>query len=183
MAATSPLELNNRELPFWVSALLGIVFIIAGLIVLGDVVLATVVSAAIIGVVAIVGGIFEIVHAFWTKGWGGFVWQIVLGLLYIALGVMLVRQPVLGALVLTWVLGVILLASGVVRIFVGFGAWSDRGWLLALSGVFGIVAGLIILSGWPGSGLWVIGLLLAIDLIFHGFGWLALAWRPGPRPA
>jgi uncharacterized membrane protein HdeD (DUF308 family) len=26
--------------------------------------------------------------------------------------------------------------------------------------------------------LWVIGFLLGVDLIAHGLGWLAYAWRP-----
>jgi uncharacterized membrane protein HdeD (DUF308 family) len=50
-----------------------------------------------------------------------------------------------------------------------------------LSGIFGILAGLVILIGWPVTGLWVIGFLLGIDLIFHGFGWLLLAWQPAVR--
>ena len=62
--------------PTWVRILLGIVFVLAGLFVLGDVVVATLISAIFIGAMAIVAGGFEIVHAFWTKGWGGFLWQL-----------------------------------------------------------------------------------------------------------
>ncbi len=48
-----------------------------------------------------------------------------------------------------------------------------------LSGLFGIVAGLIILTGFPASGLWLLGLLLSFDLLSHGIGWLIYAlWRP-----
>jgi uncharacterized membrane protein HdeD (DUF308 family) len=47
--------------------------IVAGLLVLGDVALATLVSTIVIAALAIVAGGFEIIHAFWTKGWGGFV--------------------------------------------------------------------------------------------------------------
>jgi uncharacterized membrane protein HdeD (DUF308 family) len=178
MAITAPMAFDNRELPVWLSVLLGIVFIVAGVIVLGDVVVATIISAFVIGLVAIIGGLFEIIHAFWTKGWGGFVWQILLGALYIGFGVVLVSEPASGALVLTWVFGLILLASGVIRLVVGVRGWSNSGWLLALSGIFGILAGFAILAGWPATGLWVIGFLLGIDLIFHGFGWLIFAWQP-----
>jgi len=45
-----------------------------------------------------------------------------------------------------------------------------------LSGIFGVIAGFVILSGWPITGLWVIGFLLGVDLISHGFGWLSYAW-------
>ena len=99
-----------------------------------------------------------------------------LGLLYIAGGIVLVSQPVSGSLILTYVLGVVLFASGCVRLYVGIRHWAGAGWLILLSGIFGILAGLVILVGWPVTGLWVIGFLLGIDLIFHGFGWLLLAW-------
>ena len=49
-----------------------------------------------------------------------------------------------------------------VRLIAGFQFWSEGGWLLVLSGIFGIAAGVIILMGWPESSLWVIGLLLGI---------------------
>src|SRR5215470_20371717 len=90
--------------PKWVRILLGLVLIGAGLFVLGDVVLATLISTIFIGWMAIVAGAFEIVHAFWTKGWGGLVWQLMLGALYLAFGIILVSQPVTGALTLTYVL-------------------------------------------------------------------------------
>lgn len=158
--------------------LLGLVFIVGGMVVLGDVVAVTIISAKFIGICAIVVGVFEIVHAFWTKGWGGFVWQILLGLLYIAGGIILVQQPLAGALILTWALGIVLVASGVLRIVLGFRMWASFGWLLLFSGIFGIAAGFVILSGWPDTGLWVIGFVLGADLIFHGVGWLALAFQP-----
>jgi uncharacterized membrane protein HdeD (DUF308 family) len=169
--------------PAWVRVLLGVVLILAGIFILGDVALATIISTMFIGYTAIVAGAFEIIHAFWTKGWGGFIWQIVLGILYIAFGWMVVSQPVSGALVLTWVLGLVLVASGLVRIVWGLQHWRGPGWLMVLSGAFGCLAGLVILAGWPLTGLWVIGLLLGIDLISHGVGWLTYGWLPSFRTA
>ncbi len=90
--------------PVWVCALLGIILIAAGAAALGDVVFATIVSVKFIGLTAIAAGAFEIAHAFWTKGWGGFLWQIVLGALYLAFGLVLLAQPASGALILTYVL-------------------------------------------------------------------------------
>ncbi|WEX10751.1 HdeD family acid-resistance protein [Chelativorans sp. AA-79] len=169
--------------PTWLRVLLGIVLIVGGIFVLGDVALATLVSTLFIGITAIVVGAFEIIHAFWTKGWGGFVWQILLGVLYIVFGWMVVSQPVSGALILTFALGLVFLASGIVRIVVAFKHWSEAGWLMLLSGVFGILAGFIILSGWPASTIWVLGLLLGIDLITHGVAWLTYGWLPASRTA
>jgi uncharacterized membrane protein HdeD (DUF308 family) len=170
--------------PTWVCVLLGIVLILAGLFVLGDVAMATLISTVFIAIVAIVAGGFEIAHAFWSKGWGSFIWQIVLGVLYIAFGVVLLNRPVAGALALTYALGLLLFASGFVRIFLSFKYWSEGGWLMLISGIIGVLAGLVILAGWPVTGLWVLGFLLGIDLISHGIAWLAYGWlMPAPRPA
>jgi uncharacterized membrane protein HdeD (DUF308 family) len=163
----------------WICVLLGIVMIVGGLLVLSDVTLFTVISALFIGWMAIAVGGFEIIHAFWTKGWGGFLVQVLLGILYIAFGLTLVTQPVVGAMALTYILGLVLLISGVIRMFVGISRRQQLGWIMTLSGLFGVAAGLIILTGFPASGLWVLGLLLSIDLLSHGAGWLTYAWwRP-----
>jgi uncharacterized membrane protein HdeD (DUF308 family) len=172
----------SAETPSWLRILLGIVLIIAGIVVLGNVMWFSVVGAMIIGIAAIVGGAFEVIHAFWTKGWGGFIWQIILGLLYIAAGIYIVTQPIGAVLALTWVIAIVFLALGLVRLIAGFQFWSEGGWLLVLSGIFGIAAGIIILMGWPESSVWVIGLLLGIDLIFSGVGWLTYA-AAGPSSA
>jgi uncharacterized membrane protein HdeD (DUF308 family) len=174
---------NLSAPPFWVCVLLGIAMILAGIIVLGDVVLVTVISTVFIGVAAIAIGAFEVIHAFWTKGWGGFVWQVLLGILYIAFGLVIISQPVASALILTYVLGLTLLLSGVIRILLGFSHWKEAGWIMLLSGLFGILAGLVILTGFPMTGLWVLGFLLGVDLITHGLGWLTYAWQPTARTA
>jgi uncharacterized membrane protein HdeD (DUF308 family) len=163
--------------PTWLRVLLGIVLLAGGVLVLGDIALATFISTLFIGFTAIAVGAFEIIHAFWTKGWGGFVWHVVLGVLYIVFGWMIVSQPVSGALILTLGLGLVFLASGIVRVIVAFMHWSEGGWLMLVSGAFGILAGLVIVTGWPVTGIWVLGLLLGVDLISHGLAWLIYA-RP-----
>jgi uncharacterized membrane protein HdeD (DUF308 family) len=49
--------------------------------------------------------------------------------------------------------------------------------------VFGVLAGLVILTGFPKTGLWVLGFLLGVDLISHGIAWLSYAWQPVRRTA
>lgn len=163
--------------------LLGIVLIASGIIVLGDLALVTAVSRMFLGVAAIVAGAFEIIHAFWTKGWGGFTSQILLGILYVAFGVVLVQQPVAGALTLPYVLGLVFVASGAIRVLVGIGQRRSGGRIMVLSGLFGCLAGMIILTGFPQTSLWVLGLMLGVDLIVHGVAWLTYAWLPVARAA
>jgi uncharacterized membrane protein HdeD (DUF308 family) len=172
---------KSDDQPLRVSALLGVVLIAAGVIVLGDVVLATFISTVLIGAVAVAGGLFEIVYAWSTKGRNGYVAPILLGLLYIGLGIALISQPITSAVILTFPFGLVLMVSGLVRIYLGIGYWADNGWLLLVSGIIGVLAGLVILTGWPTTGLWLIGTLLGIDLLAHGAGWMALTWLPSAR--
>jgi uncharacterized membrane protein HdeD (DUF308 family) len=169
--------------PLWVCTLLGIVMIAAGFLALGDVVFATIISVKLIGLTAIAAGGFEIIHAFWTKGWGGFLWQILLGALYLAFGFVLLTEPASGALLLTYLLGVFLFASGVIRCILSFSRWQQNGWMMLISGVFGLVAGLIILLGFPALSLWILGFLLGVDLISHGLAWLLFALQSARRGA
>jgi uncharacterized membrane protein HdeD (DUF308 family) len=107
---------------------------------------------------------------------------LLLGALYVAAGIVLLSQPVSGALFLTWFLGLLLLISGAVRVVVSFSHWDGGGRIMLVSGIFGVLSGLVILTGFPMTGLRVLGLVLGIDLIMHGVAWCAYAWPPmGPR--
>jgi uncharacterized membrane protein HdeD (DUF308 family) len=167
----------------WVCALLGIVMIAAGVLALTDIVFATIISVKLIGLTAIAAGGFEIFHAIWTKGWGGFLWQILLGAAYLAIGLILLTQPISGALILTSLLGALLFASGVVRGILSFAHWQQNGWMMLISASFAVFAGLMILFDFPASSLWVLGLLLGIDLLSHGFAWLLYAFGSVRRTA
>ncbi len=170
--------------------------ILAGAAVLADVAFASLVSPAFIGGAAIVVGAFEIVHALWTRGSGVLPWQLVLGLLYVAVGVVLVggtrsadmiaapgiaRSGRSGELLLTYGLGLLLAVSGIVRILLGLRRWHTGGRVILLAGGFGVVAGLIVLAEFPKTGFWIFGLLLGLDLIVHGAAWLGFTSRPQAR--
>jgi uncharacterized membrane protein HdeD (DUF308 family) len=167
--------------PLWICALLGVVMIAGGIFALADIAWATLISVKLIGLTAIAVGAFEIAHAFWTKGWGGLLWQIVLGALYLGFGLVLLTQPASGAFILTYVLGIILFASGIIRCVLSFAHWRQNGWMMLISGVFGLLAGALILLTFPTISIWLLGFLLGIDLISHGLAWLLYAlksvWR------
>ena len=84
----------------WIVAL-GVVFLIAGLVALGSVVMATVASVAVVGAMMLVSGIAEIVNAFGVKTWGKFFLWALLGALYVVAGLVTFQNPLLAATVLT----------------------------------------------------------------------------------
>jgi uncharacterized membrane protein HdeD (DUF308 family) len=158
---------------WWLYLLLGIVLVIGGIVVLGDINVASLFSALVISWAILIVGIFQVVHAFSSTGWKGFVLDLLIGILYIVAGYLLLANPLAATIKLTLLLGIIWLVSGFFRIILAGVLWRQAGWLLLLSGIIGVLAGGIIISEWPQSGLWVLGLCLGIDLIFHGFAWIS----------
>ena len=173
-----PATASEATDPSWWGALLvGAIFIFAGLFVLGDVVAATVISAILIGILLLVAGASEIFQAFSAQHWRGYFLRLLIGVLYAICGLMLITDPARASVVLTLVFALSLIASGFVRIFQAIQYWQWFGWLLLVSGIVGIVAGLVILSKWPLSGLWVLGFVVGIDLLLHGLWWISLGGR------
>jgi uncharacterized membrane protein HdeD (DUF308 family) len=158
----------------WIVAL-GVIYLIAGFIALGSVAMATVASVFFVGIMMIFAGVAEIINAFAVKRWGKFVLWLLLGILYVVAGVATFENPLLAAAVLTLVLGVALIVSGIMRIVLAFGMKEGMPWMwIVLSGVITFLLGAIILAHWPVSSVYVLGLFLGIDLVFAGVGWIGL---------
>ena len=158
----------------WIIAL-GVVYVIGGLIALGSVVFATVVTVYVVGFMMLICGIAEVINAFQIKSWGKFLLWLLLGALYIVAGFLTFENPLLAAAMLTLLLGVALLVSGIMRIILAFGMQEEAPWIwVALSGVITLLLGLIILAHWPVSGLYILGLFLGIDLVFAGASWIGI---------
>jgi uncharacterized membrane protein HdeD (DUF308 family) len=56
-----------------------------------------------------------------------------------------------------------------------FAHWQQNGWMMLISGVFALLAGLLILFGFPTISVWALGFLLGVDLISHSIAWLLYA--------
>ena len=168
----------------WIVAL-GIIFMIAGVIALGSVVMATVSAIFVIGVMMIMAGMTEIITAFNVKDWGKFALWLLLGVLYVAAGVICFFRPFEAAAIVTLMLGIALMIGGLVR---GFLAWSVReagkpwGWV-AVSALITLLLGIIIVAKWPYSSAYTLGIFLGIDLIFVGSSWLGIGLALKKRAA
>jgi len=154
----------------------GILSVILGTIGLGMTFGLTLASVLFFGVLLIVGGVFQVFDAFKCKGWKSTLWHVLIALLYVAAGILMVVDPVLASATFTLVLAWILIAVGVMRGVMAFQLKPAAGWFWTLlSGIVSIVLGGMILAEWPASGLWVIGLFVAIELIFNGWSYVFVA--------
>lgn len=159
----------------WLLAL-GVLFIILGTIGLGMTFTLTVASVLLFGVLILIGGVAQLVQAFQDKGWKSVVWHVLIALLYIAAGILVMRNPVGASLLLTVMLAGALVAVGVLRIIMAFQLRGDSGWVwLLIGGIVTLLLGFMIFAKWPVSGLWVIGLFVAVEMIVNGWSYIAIA--------
>lgn len=177
----------------WLLAL-GILMTVLGVIGLGTTYLLTAVTIFWFGVLAIVGGVAQILDAFQHKEWKGVIWHVIIGIVYIVAGVLLITMPVSAAFWLTLFLAISLAVTGIIRIVMAFQLRGHGGaWLaVLLSGIVSIVLGVMVYGTvmppgtealatpegqlqWLRSWGWVIGLFVAIELIMAGIALISIA--------
>ncbi|MGH7044568.1 MAG: HdeD family acid-resistance protein [Acetobacteraceae bacterium] len=157
---------------FWF-VLLGLLMILLGAFAWIDVVVATIAGTVLIGATLLVGGILQVLHSFLDRDWGTFALHLLSGVLYAIGGLLIMAEPLKGAFILTIALAAVLIVAGVFRLLISVRNWQVSGaGLLLIGGIVSIAVGIGLYLLLPWSGLWVLGTLIAIELILHGAAWL-----------
>ncbi len=166
----------------WILAL-GIALIVIGCLAVTYTVSATIASMVYLGYFLLIGGVVEVVAAFWARHWGGFFLGLTMGVLLILAGIITLNHEGGVAILLTGIIAFFFMVGGIMRIVAAFSMkFSNWGWVV-LSGLVTFILGLMIWRQWPISGLWVPGMLLGVDLIFSGWNYVALAsWLKRVKP-
>jgi uncharacterized membrane protein HdeD (DUF308 family) len=127
-------------------------------------------TAIFIGIVLVVAGMFLVAAAFTAHSLGSLIVRLLWALLTVAVGVWLLAEPHHGAVSLTLLLGIYFLLMGTTRVAIAVAARGQQGaGIVGLSGVAGLLIGVLVLAKFPSSADWAIGLLVGIDLIFAGW--------------
>lgn len=159
---------------------LGIALIIIGFLAVAASVVTSFVTIYFIGFTLLIGGIAELIHSFWARGWSGFFLSLLMGLLSIVAGGLCLGRPVAALAALTLLIGSLFLVSGIFKIAVSaFYRFEHWGWIF-FSGIISAILGGLVLAEWPAASLWVIGLFVGVDLIFYGWTWVLLAIAAKP---
>ncbi len=155
---------------------LGIVLILAGLVAIAFPFLSSIAAKVVLGWLFLIGGVMMIVHAFQAPAWGGFLWELLIGILYVFVGGYLAFFPIAGLLTLTIVIAALFIAEGIFESIMAFRVRPHDGWIwLLLSGIAALAVGVIIAMGLPESAIWALGLLVGINLLFSGWSYVFLA--------
>jgi len=153
---------------------LGIGELILGGVASVNLMAASLASVLVIGATMAVAGIFQIVHAFSMHGLRGFLFWLLAGIVYAAAGAIILYDPVLASFTLSLVVCVFLVAAGAMRMWAGFNMRPAAGWRwIVAAGVLTFCVGIILAAAWPGIGLWLLGAMLVVDLVFQGWGLIA----------
>jgi len=133
-------------------------------------------AAVFVGIVLVIVSAFLAAAAFAAHGVGSLLARLAWALLTFVVGLWLIVEPHNGTLTLTLVLGIYFLIMGLTRVIVAFmgRGTPNAGWV-GLSGVCGLIIGILVLVKFPSSADWAIGLLVGIDLIFAGWTLISVA--------
>lgn len=152
-----------------------ILFILLGILAIAIPGLFTYSLELVIGILFLVGGVVQGYRACKAGKSSERPYSLFTALLGIVVGALLLFYPLTGVLTLTLLLAAFFLVDGIVTIALGLRVRPAQGWgWLLFSGIVSVVLAGIIWSNFPGSAVWVIGLLVGINLLIFGFSLLFL---------
>lgn len=163
---------------FW----LGIAMVVIGVLAIFFPFIATLTVEVMIGWLLLLAGVVTIGSSFSIEGTGAFFGSLLLGLLYVGLGIYFLTHPGVGIVVLTIVLAALLMVEGAVQLAFSFEMRKQGGWFwMLLSGLVSIAAGILIAAGLPGTSLFALGLLVGVSFLSTGLSFIFIS-QAIPKP-
>jgi uncharacterized membrane protein HdeD (DUF308 family) len=158
-------ELRAITSLWWLTILVGVLGVVAGVIVLLKPSNSLATIAVVIGIFAVIDGIVSLVRAIVgdTASRG---LSVLIGVLGLIVGLLLIRHPIHGVTAVAILFGIWLIAMGAIRLVLVFSAGGHRVWR-AVVAIVELVAGIVIVSS-PGIGITTLAILVGIALIVNG---------------
>ena len=158
----------------WLLAL-GILMAVLGTVALFIMPAATIGTVMVLGWLLVVSGIFEGVHAFRVRSWGGLFLHLIAGILGVLVGLLVVTHPALGALGWTLLFASFFTVIGLFRTIAAIRLkFPNWGWA-TFDGIVTLGLGILLWASWPVSALWFLGLAVGISLILRGWTYIMFA--------
>lgn len=171
----SAYEIEAKEVTWgwWVLLLIGVLSIVAGVIILFKPSESLATLAVIAGIFLLLDGILELVESFF-RGTPNRGLVALIGVLSAIVGVLLIRHPVGGITAVALLIGIWMIAVGVIRFVAAFEEYENRGWH-AFAGLVELIVGIVIVAN-PHIGYTTLAILVGIGFILNGFAMAALGW-------
>jgi len=174
-SSPNPLASVVRTSAGW-SIALSILFIIAGLIAIAAPGISGLGITIVVGWLLVVSGIFHLVFAWKVHTTGRRIWEVLVGIVYIAIGVDLTLHPLSGLLTLTLALAFYLLFESTLEFILAIHLHPAPGWGWTLfDAIITLILAFMVWRTWPVSSVWAIGTLVGISMVFSGISRLMLS--------
>lgn len=164
--------------PSAILILVGVLLLVGGILAFANPMAASLAVTTLVGIAFLAGGVLQAWVAFQGDAVvlpGGRLWNGLWALMGILAGVWLLANPLEGVVSLTLLLGIVFLLTGIMRIMLGVGIQqAQTKWLLILSGVAGVVIGVLIFGNIAEAATTLLGFLLGIELLSQGIALLLL---------
>jgi uncharacterized membrane protein HdeD (DUF308 family) len=130
-----------------------------------------------VGVMVLSRGAMQLYYGFKVRHWGHRfgsymgIGSILMALLSVAVGVLLLVNPIAGLRFLTLVLAIYLVISGGFEVLHAIELNSVKGWgFVLIGGILTVALGVMIYQQWPLSGPWALGVLVGTSFVLSGVG-------------
>jgi len=149
--------------------LLGVIVFILGIIAMIYPASFGEISTVVIGVFLLIGGMLRFIFAIVSFSMGSLLTRYFYAILMIIAGIWIIMNPDIGLEVLTIAIAVYFIIDGFTQIIYSFSLVPIGGGLfLLISGIIGILLGILIFSKWPESSNYVLGFYIGIKLVIDG---------------
>ncbi len=149
----------------------GILLVILGALAIAVPVIASVAVAAFVGWLLFFAGLFRAMSLFRAPHAPGYWTSLLFSILTAILGLIIALFPLQGAITLTMVLTAYFIVHGISSFFLAFSIRGGTGrWvLLFIGGIIDLALAALVISGWPTTSVFILGLYVGINLLFTGF--------------
>jgi uncharacterized membrane protein HdeD (DUF308 family) len=156
----------------------GVLLIVAGVLALVYPVIASVAIITLLGWILIITGVLQGISLIGARDVPHYWLSLISAVLAIVIGLLLLRQPDSGLLVMTVLLIVYFMVEGISKVIFALTIrpFPNWGWVLA-SGLVGILLAVYLWANMPVTSEWVLGVLLGILLVSEGTALAYLAWK------
>ena len=164
-----------RRVTGW-SIALSVLMIIAGLLAIASPLLAGIAVTRIVGWLLLFSGVLHFVYAFHGGGVATVLWEILLAVAYALMGIYILANPAVGLASLTFVIALYLGVKGIIELGESYmmRQESGSGWLL-FDGLVTLLLAFLIGGTWPFSGVWAVGTLVGVSMLFSGVSRLMIS--------
>jgi uncharacterized membrane protein HdeD (DUF308 family) len=148
----------------------GIIMLVCGILSIVSPFIAGLSVTVVVGALLLVSGVSQCFLAFQAGAFGKGLLIFIMGALTVVVGGYLVGQPVSGLAAITIFLAAYFVVTGIFELIGAFQIRGADGWgWMLFNAIITLVLGVMIWQQFPVSGIWAVGTLFGVKMIFSGW--------------